>query len=61
MNISREAMSFEMCPIRHFKKNVVQLMESYANFVFAVDTEGELAVFLINEDDLENDDDTLQV
>ena len=36
-------------------------MDSYANFVFAVDTTGQLGVFLIDEDDPENDDETMQV
>ena len=39
-NISRDAFDYEMCPIRHFRENIVQLMDSYANFVFAVDTSG---------------------
>ena len=48
-----------MCPIRHFKQNVVHCLDSYANFVIAVDKSGELAVFLIDEEDPENDEDTL--
>ena len=48
-----------MCPIRHFKQNVVHCLDSYANFVIAVDKTGELAVFLIDEEDPENDEDTL--
>ena len=48
-----------MCPIRHFKNSTVECLDSYSNFVFAVDKVGELAVFLIDESDPENDDDTM--
>jgi hypothetical protein len=47
-----------MCPIRHFKE-IVKFVDSYQNFVFAVDVNGNVAVFLINEADMENDDETL--
>ena len=49
-----------MCPIRHFKTHVVAL-DSYFNFVVACDRPGSLKIFLIDEVDLENDDDTLAV
>lgn len=49
-----------MCPIRHFK-SLVKFIDSYNNFIFAADTHGNIAIFLINEKDMENDDDTLKV
>ncbi|CDW73287.1 UNKNOWN [Stylonychia lemnae] len=49
----------QMCPIRHFK-NLVSLVDSHGNFVFAADDKGNVGIFLINEKDLENDDETLQ-
>ena len=58
-NFSREGWSYCMCPIRHFKNSTVECLDSYSNFVFAIDTLGELAVFLIDESDPENDEDTL--
>ena len=48
-----------MCPIRHFKE-LIKFIDSYGNFVFAADIKGNVGVFLINEKDLENDDETLQ-
>jgi hypothetical protein len=47
-----------MCPIRHFKE-LVKVVECFDNFIFAADTKGNLTIFLINENDMENDDDTL--
>jgi hypothetical protein len=55
-----ERFRYLMCPIRHFKETVQQV-ESYQNFIFAVDTSGNVGVFLISEADLENDDETMQV
>ena len=49
-----------MCPIRHFKENVVKFLDSFSNFVFAVDAVGNLAIFRVDENDLENDEDTMQ-
>ena len=48
-----------MCPIRHFKENVVKFLDSFSNFVFAVDAVGNLAIFRVDENDLENDEDTM--
>ena len=48
-----------MCPIRHFK-DIVKFVSSYQNFVFAADTTGKVGIFLINENDLENDDESMQ-
>jgi hypothetical protein len=48
-----------MCPIRHFKK-IVTYLDCYNNFVIAADESGVVGVFLIDEKDMENDDDTLQ-
>lgn len=47
-----------MCPIRHFK-NLIKYIDSYNNFIFAADDQGNVGVFLINEKDLENDNETL--
>mmetsp|Transcript_39112 Transcript_39112/g.51151 ORF Transcript_39112/g.51151 Transcript_39112/m.51151 type:complete len:173 (+) Transcript_39112:320-838(+) len=60
--MSREQGSwdFEMCPIRHFRQNVVKLLDSHENFVLAVDSAGSFALFWIDEQDQENDEDTLQ-
>ena len=52
---------YEMCSIRHFRNNIVKLLDSFSNYVIAVDAAGALAVFWIDEQDLENDEDTLQV
>lgn len=37
------------------------MVDSYQNFVFAADIQGKVAIFLIDESDLENDNDNLQV
>lgn len=50
-----------MCPIRHFKNAVVKLLDNHFNFVFAVDASGSFAIFWIDQNDQENDEDTLQV
>ena len=47
-----------MCPIRHFKK-LIKFIDTYENFVVAADVEGNVGIFMINEKDMENDDDTL--
>jgi hypothetical protein len=52
--------NYAMCPIRHFK-DIVKLIDSYNNFVFAADKAGNLGIFLINEEDMENDEETLKV
>ena len=52
--------SFQMCPIRHFKK-LVKFIDTYENFVVAADVEGNVGIFMINEKDMENDDETLQI
>ena len=61
MDVDRKkrAFRFEMCPIRHFRQSLVKLLESYANFVFAVDQQCQLAAFWVNENDQENDEDSL--
>lgn len=59
-HITKERFNYKMCAIRHFKE-VVTIVESYNNFVFAADCKGNVGIFLINDEDLENDDDTLQV
>jgi hypothetical protein len=52
--------SFQMCPIRHFKK-LVKFIDTYENYVVAADVEGNVGIFMINEKDMENDDETLQI
>ena len=52
--------NYEMCPIRHFRQNVVKLLASHSNYVLAVDAAGSFAVFWIDETDQENDEDSLQ-
>ena len=42
-------------------KNIVKLLDSYSNFIFAVDAIGNFAIFWVDENDLENDEDTLQM
>ena len=53
--------NYETCTIRHFRKNIVKLLDSYSNFIFAVDAIGNFAIFWVDENDLENDEDTLQM
>jgi hypothetical protein len=53
-----EKFNYVMCPIRHFKE-LVKIVDCFENFVFAADEKGNFTIFLINEDDMENDDDTL--
>jgi hypothetical protein len=53
-----ERFNYQMCPIRHFKE-IIKLIDSFENFVFAADESGNLTIFLINENDMENDEDTL--
>ena len=48
-----------MCTVRHFRQAIVKLLDSYSNFVCAVDANGSLAVFWIDENDQENDEDSL--
>ena len=60
MDRTKKRFNFEMCPIRHFKDNIIKFIDSFSNYVFAVDVAGNLAVFRIDENDLENDEDTLQ-
>lgn len=50
---------YSMCPIRHFKK-VVKLVDAFQGFVFAADYEGQVSIFLISEDDPENDEETMK-
>jgi len=35
-------------------------VDTFLNFVFAVDESGNLGIFMIDEKDVENDDNTLQ-
>ncbi len=53
-----EKFNYAMCPVRHFKE-VVRIVEGYQNFIFAADVRGNVAVCLIDERDLENDEETL--
>ena len=59
-NFTREKFNYVMCPIRHFKTPVVAL-DSYFNFVVACDKPGTCKIFLIDEEDLENDNESLTV
>ncbi len=54
-----DSFNYQMCAIRHFKQ-VVKYIDSFQNFVFACDVQGNVGVFLIDENDLENDDGSLQ-
>jgi len=56
--MTKEKFNYYMCPIRHFKE-IVKFVDNYQNFVFAADVNGNVAIFLINEADMENDDETL--
>ncbi len=49
-----------MCPIRHFER-IVKFIDTIGNFVVAADEEGSVGVFLIDEKDIENDDDSLKI
>lgn len=57
-HMTPEKFDFMMCPIRHFKK-VIKFVESYHNFVMAADEAGIVGIFLIDESDMENDNETL--
>jgi hypothetical protein len=46
------AFNYEMCPIRHFKK-MIQMIETFENFVIATDETGVVGIFLINEENNE--------
>jgi hypothetical protein len=37
----------------------VKIVDCFENFVFAADEKGNFTIFLINENDMENEDDTL--
>jgi hypothetical protein len=56
--MTKERFNYKMAPIRYFKE-VVKCLDSYNNFVFAADFKGLFTIFLLNEKDIENDDDTL--
>ena len=53
--------SYETCHIRHFKPHLVKFLDASQNIILAADTDGQVAIFLIDEGDLENDQDTLKV
>ena len=59
-HLTRERFNYVMCPIRHFKE-IVTMVESYNNFVFAADTKGRVGLFLIHERDLETEQEGMQV
>lgn len=59
-HFTKDKFNYMMCPIRQFKTPVVAL-DSYFNFVVACDQPGTLKIMLIDEDDVENDNDTLVV
>jgi len=59
-HFTRDKFNYEMCPIRHFKTPIVAL-DCYFNFVVAADKPGICRIFLIDEEDVANDEDTLQV
>ena len=56
--MTRERFNYKMTPIRHFKE-VIKCLDSYNNFVFAADFKGSFTIFLINEKDIENDEETM--
>ena len=37
----------------------IKCLNSYNNFVFAADVKGSFKIFLLNEKDIENEDDTM--
>ena len=37
------------------------MIDSYNSFVFAADMSGNMAIFLINEEDIENEEDTMKI
>ena len=59
-HFTKEKFNYSMCPIRQFKTPVVAL-DSFFNFVVACDKPGILKIFLIDENDLENDDESLAI
>jgi hypothetical protein len=59
-HFTKERFNYLMCPIRHFKE-CVKIVESTNNMVFAADSSGKFAIFLIHEKDLENDDEKMLV
>ena len=56
--MTKEKFNYRMAPIRKFD-DFVKCIDSYNNFVFAADVKGNFKIFLLNEKDIENDDDTL--
>lgn len=55
-----KSFNFNMCPIRHFKR-IIKFIDCMGNFVVAADEAGTIGVFLIDERDLENDEDSLKM
>lgn len=55
----KEKFNFECCTLRKFNK-LVKHIDAFQNFIFAADEHGLVKVFLLNENDLENDEDTLK-
>jgi hypothetical protein len=55
-----ESFNYLMCPIRTFKE-VARYIDAYMNFVFAADVKGNVLIALIDENDLENDDESMQI
>ena len=51
---------YETCTIRQFE-DLIKLVDSYQNFVFAADTAGNVKVFLIDERDLENENEEMKI
>jgi hypothetical protein len=50
---------YKMCPIRFFKQ-MIRCVDAFQNLIFASDAKGLVGIFLICENDMENEDDTLQ-
>jgi hypothetical protein len=58
--MTKERFNYKMAPIRQFD-DFIKCIDSYNNFVFAADVRGNFKIFLLNEKDIENDDDTLVI
>ena len=59
--IDKYGCCYETCTIRHFKPHLVKFIDASQNLIIAADTDGQVAMFLIDEADLENENETLKV
>lgn len=59
--INKDGCCYEGCTIRYFKPHLVKFIDASQNLIIAADTDGQVAMFLLDEADLANENETLKV